>query len=144
MSKEKREMLKYILWINLALGIQNIYFYVNNDSLFNLLVGSLNIGVWVFFRNQAGNKEWILGLSETIIVIGIAFFIGFVNDQTKPKMYHYKNSIVTVYKKYQCPNYCKINHYHYVYHDSTIVFESGMLIDKDELGERYKPEKEDV
>ena len=53
MTKEKKQYLKYILWINLALGLQNIYFYVNNDSLFNLIVGSLNIGVWVFYREQA-------------------------------------------------------------------------------------------
>ena len=56
-SEEKRQFLKYMLWINLALGIQNLYFYVNNDSLFNLIVGSLNIGVWVFFRKQAGKQE---------------------------------------------------------------------------------------
>ena len=52
-QEEKREYLKYILWINLVLGLQNIYFYVNNDSIFNLLVGSLNIGVWVFWRKEA-------------------------------------------------------------------------------------------
>ena len=52
MTKEKKQYLKYILWLNLALGLQNIYFYVNNDSLFNLFVGALNIGVWVFYRGQ--------------------------------------------------------------------------------------------
>ena len=57
MSNEKKQYLKYILWLNLILGLQNIYFYVNNDSLFNLLVGSINIGVWVFFRKQAGNEN---------------------------------------------------------------------------------------
>ena len=52
MTKEKKTYLKYILWLNLALGFQNLYFYVNNDSLFNLLVGALNIGVAVFYRNK--------------------------------------------------------------------------------------------
>ena len=52
MTQEKKQYLKYILWLNLALGLQNIYFYVNNDSLFNFLVGALNIGVAVFFRGQ--------------------------------------------------------------------------------------------
>jgi len=56
-SEEKKIFLKYILWLNLILGFQNLYFYVNNDSLFNLLVGALNIGVWVFFRKQAGNGK---------------------------------------------------------------------------------------
>ena len=52
MTQEKKTMIKYILWINLALGFQNLYFYVNNDSLFNFAIGALNIGVWVFYRNK--------------------------------------------------------------------------------------------
>ena len=52
MSNEKKQFLKYILWINLILGLQNLYYYVNNDSLFNFLVGALNIGVFVFYRNK--------------------------------------------------------------------------------------------
>ena len=52
MTQEKKTMIKYILWINLALGLQNLYFYVNNDSLFNFAIGALNIGVWVFFRRR--------------------------------------------------------------------------------------------
>ena len=84
-----------------------------------------------------------MNIVETIIVIGIAFLIGFVNDRIGPQEYYYKNSIVSVYEKYQCPNYCKINHHHYVYYDSTIVSNDGMLIDIDDLGERYKPPKEE-
>ena len=42
---------KIILWINLFVGIYNMYLYAQGDWWFNLLVGSLNIGVWVFFRN---------------------------------------------------------------------------------------------
>ena len=51
-TKEKKTKIKYILWINLALGLQNLYFYVNNDSLFNFAIGALNIGVWVFYRSK--------------------------------------------------------------------------------------------
>ena len=57
MSEDKRQYLKWILWLNLVLGFQNLYFYVNNDSLFNLGIGALNIGVWVFYRNYAGRKR---------------------------------------------------------------------------------------
>ena len=53
MTQEKKKFLKYIIWINLALGFQNLYFYVNNDSIFNLIIGALNVGVWVFFRKIA-------------------------------------------------------------------------------------------
>jgi len=53
MTQEKKQWLKYVLWINLALGFQNLYFYVNNGSLFNFAIGALNIGVWVFYRSKA-------------------------------------------------------------------------------------------
>ena len=53
MTQEKKTFLKYIIWINLVFGIQNLYYYVNNDSLFNLTIGALNVGVWVFFRKIA-------------------------------------------------------------------------------------------
>ena len=52
MTQENKTYLKYILWLNLALGFHNLYYYVNNDSPFNLLVGALNIGVWVFYRSK--------------------------------------------------------------------------------------------
>ena len=52
MTQEKKTYLKYILWLNLALGLQNLYFYVNNDSLFNFTIGALNIGVFVFYRSK--------------------------------------------------------------------------------------------
>ena len=53
MTKEKKQFLKYIIWINLMVGIQNFYYYVHNDSLINLTIGALNVGVWVFFRKIA-------------------------------------------------------------------------------------------
>ena len=53
MTQEKKQFIKYILWINLVFGIQNLYYYVNNDSLINLTIGALNVGVWVFFRKIA-------------------------------------------------------------------------------------------
>ena len=41
-----------ILWINYILGFYNLYLYSVGGSWFNLIVGSLNIGVWVFFRRM--------------------------------------------------------------------------------------------
>ena len=75
---------------------------------------------------------------ETLIVILIASIFGFVNEKTKPQEYYYENGIVTVYKKYQCPNYCQVDHFHYVYFDSTLV---GMYINKSKIGKRYNPPK---
>ena len=79
-----------------------------------------------------------MNLIETLITIGIAFTIGFVSDKIKPKEYYYENRIVTVYKKYQCPKYCQVDHFHYVYFDSLMVGKHSMCIDKEKLGERYK------
>ncbi len=52
-SKEKKELFPYVLWLNLILGFWNLYLYTDGGGLFNLIVGSLNIGVWVFNRDVA-------------------------------------------------------------------------------------------
>jgi len=79
-----------------------------------------------------------LDITQTIIIIGIASLIGFISDKTKPIEYYYGDRIVTVYKKYQCPKYCQVDHFHYVYFDSLIVGEGQMYIDKEKLGEEHK------
>jgi hypothetical protein len=50
MTEEKRELFKYIIWFNLLIGFHNLYLWSNGGWLFNLLIGCLNIGVWVFNR----------------------------------------------------------------------------------------------
>ena len=51
MTKEKRKTLRQIAWFNLFIGIYNLYlFSVGGDWIYNFLIGSLNIGVWVFNR----------------------------------------------------------------------------------------------
>ena len=49
----KKEILSIILKFNLIIGIYNLYLFSIGDSIFNLLIGSTNIGVWTFFRNLA-------------------------------------------------------------------------------------------
>ena len=78
-----------------------------------------------------------MDIIETLIIIGIAVVVGFVNEKTKPKEYYYENRIVTVYKKYQCPTYCEADHFHYVYFDSSLVGHDRQCINKDKLGKRY-------
>jgi|TARA_B100000959_G_C14883859_1_gene583738 hypothetical protein len=51
MDKNKKEIIKLILTLNLLLGIFNLYLFSQNYLLFNLVVGSANVGVWVFFRD---------------------------------------------------------------------------------------------
>ena len=79
-----------------------------------------------------------MGITETLIVLGVAILIGIVDEKTKPKEYYYEGRIVSVYKKYQCPNYCQVDHFHYVYFDSILVGHDRMCIDKEKLGEKYK------
>ena len=51
MSNQKAKDLSTASWINLIIGIYNIYCFSIGHLLFNLVIGTLNIGVWVFFRN---------------------------------------------------------------------------------------------
>ena len=82
-----------------------------------------------------------MDIIETLIIIGICSIIGFVNEKTKPQEYYYEDRIVTVYKKYQCPKYCQVDHFHYVYFENLMDSSSGMCIDKEKLGERYKEDE---
>ena len=51
-KNEKIEMMKMTIWFNLFIGIYNLYVFNEMNSLFHLLLGSVNIGVWVFFRER--------------------------------------------------------------------------------------------
>jgi hypothetical protein len=50
--EEKKEMLKFAISLNLFIGLYNMYLYSYSEQLFNIIVGSINIGVWVFFRDM--------------------------------------------------------------------------------------------
>ena len=73
-----------------------------------------------------------------LIMLGIAFLIGYLDDLYGPQAYHYEDEIVIVDKKYQCPTYCGVNHKHSVY---FIGESNGMVIDKSKLGKKFKPPK---
>jgi hypothetical protein len=49
-NEDNIELFKMTLWLNLVIGIYGIYLYSVGHSLFNLIIGSINIGVWVFLR----------------------------------------------------------------------------------------------
>ena len=85
-----------------------------------------------------------MGITETIIILGIAISVGIVNDKTKPKEYYYEDRIVTVYKQYQCPKYCEVRHFHYVYFEDMINEKGKMCIDRNKLGEEYKKDDRDM
>ena len=51
-KSEKVENIKYIIWFNLFIGIYNLYMFNEMNSIFHLVLGSMNIGVWVFCREK--------------------------------------------------------------------------------------------
>ena len=75
--------------------------------------------------------------------VGIVLFVllGYLDDLILPKYYFYEDTIVGVYKKYQCPVYCGADHHHLVYYDREITGDIGMYIDKSKLGKKYKQKK---
>ncbi len=78
-------------------------------------------------------------ISESdLIIIGFAFLFGYISDNTNPQLYHYEDEIVNVYKKYQCPKNCKIDHHHFVYFNSHT---NGIVIDKSLLGKKINKKK---
>ena len=51
-ENDRIEMLKWTIWFNLFIGIYNLYIFNEINSLFHLVLGSVNIAVWVFFRER--------------------------------------------------------------------------------------------
>ena len=49
---DRIEMLKLTIWFNLVIGIYNLYIFNEINSLFHLVLGSVNIAVWVFYRDR--------------------------------------------------------------------------------------------
>ena len=60
-KKERKETLEMAIWINLIIGIYNLFIFINVDSYFHLILGILNVGVWVFNRDKltAFGIHWI-------------------------------------------------------------------------------------
>ena len=75
------------------------------------------------------------------VSIVLALLLGYLDDLILPQYYFYENTIVGVYKKYQCPKHCGANHHHLVYYDKKITGDYLMFIDKSKLGKKYKPKK---
>ena len=49
-NEDNIDLFKMVIWLNLVIGIYGLYLYSSGHSLFNLIIGSINIGVWVFLR----------------------------------------------------------------------------------------------
>ena len=75
----------------------------------------------------------------TVDLVGIVLFVllGYLDDLILPRYYFYEDTIVGVYKQYQCPVYCGADHHHLVYYDKEITGDIGMCIDKSKLKEKY-------
>ena len=51
-ENDRIELLKFTIWFNLFIGMYNLYIFNEMNSLFHLVLGSVNIAVWVFFRER--------------------------------------------------------------------------------------------
>ena len=51
-ENDRIKILKLAIWFNLFIGIYNLYVFNEMNSLFHLVLGSANVGVWVFFRER--------------------------------------------------------------------------------------------
>ena len=52
MSNHKKQQIKNILLLNLVMGIYNILSFSMYGSWSALIIGIVNIGVWVFLRDM--------------------------------------------------------------------------------------------
>ncbi len=58
-NTERLQIIKMTIWFNLFIGLYNIYVFNELNSIFHLVLGSLNIGVWVFCREKYLNISLI-------------------------------------------------------------------------------------
>ena len=58
-KREKLQIIKFTIWFNLFIGVYNIYVFNEFNSIFHLVLGSLNIGVWVFCREKYLNLSFV-------------------------------------------------------------------------------------
>ena len=79
------------------------------------------------------NVDWV----GIILVV----LLGYLDDLILPKYYFYEDTIVGVYKKYQCPTHCSVEHHHLVYYDREITGYYHMYIDKSKLKEKYSKKR---
>ena len=66
-KSEKVKNIKYIIWFNLFIGMYNLYMFNEMNSFFHLVLGSLNIAVWVFSREKYLNFSLSTFTKSTII-----------------------------------------------------------------------------
>ena len=66
-KSEKVKNIKYIIWFNLFIGMYNLYMFNEMNSFFHLVLGSLNIAVWVFSREKYLNFSLSTITTGTII-----------------------------------------------------------------------------
>ena len=51
-EKVRKNYLNLTIWFNLLIGLYNLYIFNEINSIFHLILGTLNIGIWVFNRHQ--------------------------------------------------------------------------------------------
>ena len=50
-TKDKKEMFKFAIKINLFIGLYNLFLFSFSGMYINLVIGAMNLGVFIFFRD---------------------------------------------------------------------------------------------
>ena len=50
-TNDKKEMFKFAIKINLFMGIYNLFLFSFSGMYINLVIGAMNLGVFIFFRD---------------------------------------------------------------------------------------------
>tara|TARA_B100000902_G_C27291305_1_gene907291 strand:- start:1723 stop:1938 length:216 start_codon:yes stop_codon:yes gene_type:complete len=50
-TNDKKEMFKFAIKINLFIGLYNLFLFSFSGMYINLVVGAMNLGVFIFFRD---------------------------------------------------------------------------------------------
>ena len=50
-TNDKKEMFKFAIKINLLMGLYNLFLFTFSGMYFNLVIGAMNLGVFIFFRD---------------------------------------------------------------------------------------------
>ena len=51
-ANDRKEMRNFSIILNMCLGVYNLLIFTGSGSILNLIIGSLNIGVFIFFRHK--------------------------------------------------------------------------------------------
>ena len=91
------EFFGLVRWVNLTVGLLNIYLFTLGGGYPLLGLGALNIGVWVFTRKSRWIIGTILNTLFALLIFGAYRYGEYITDECPQA-------------GYVCPKYCDVDH----------------------------------